>query len=143
VSWQSWTILRAGGAIQDLAITADAQHLAVASNDGIIHTALARLAGVVAWTELSARASYLAFTSDGLLVVTGVDGTIWIYALLAQHWLFLPLGTTNLGKTALSRDGRSAVAVDRGGRLIDIDLDAARRLLGVAVPPAGKPPDSR
>jgi WD40 repeat protein len=54
-SWQSWTILRAGGAIQAIEVTPDTQSLAVASNDGVIHVALARLAGVVAWTELSAR----------------------------------------------------------------------------------------
>jgi WD40 repeat protein len=128
-SWQSHTILRSGGAIQAVEITPDGQTLAVASNDGIIHLAPARIAGAVGWLELRARASYLDFTADGLLIATSIDGTIWIYAVAQQHWLCLPLGSTDLRKTALSADGRSAVAVDRGGRLINIDLDAARSLL--------------
>jgi hypothetical protein len=75
-----------------------------------------------------------------LLVVTGVDGMIWIYAIAERHWLCLPLGSTNLGKTALSVDGSSAVVVDRSGRLVEIDLDAARGLLGVpAVHPRIRP----
>ncbi|HEX4422843.1 MAG TPA: WD40 repeat domain-containing serine/threonine-protein kinase [Kofleriaceae bacterium] len=130
-SWQSRTILRAGGAIQAIDVTPDAQTLAVASNEGLIHLAPARLAGEVAWTELTERVNFFAFTADDLLVMTGIDGTIWIYSIAERHWLCLPLGTVNLGKTALSADGRSAVAVDRGGRLISIDLDAARSLLGI------------
>jgi WD40 repeat protein len=132
-SWQSRTILHASGAIQAIEITPDAQTLAVASNDGLIHLAPARLVNMVSWTELTARATSLAFTADNLLVATCIDGTIWIYSVAEQHWLCLPLGSADLRKTALSSDGRSAVAVDRGGRLIGIDLDAARGLLGIPV----------
>ncbi|HET9622677.1 MAG TPA: serine/threonine-protein kinase [Kofleriaceae bacterium] len=134
-TWQARTILRAHGAIQTIEATPDAQTLAVASSDGLVHLAPAALAGTASWTELSAHASHLAFTADGLLVMTGLDGTIWIYAVAQRRWLCLPLGTANLARTALSADGRAAVAVDRGGRLIRIDLDAARDLLAALPAP--------
>jgi eukaryotic-like serine/threonine-protein kinase len=132
MSWRQDTLLRGSGAVQEIALTEDGSTIAVATNDGMIHVG-ARAGGstsAVTWTALQARARDIALASDGLLMATCTDGTIWLYSPHRQ-WLCLPSGAVDLGDTVVAPDGKSAVVLDRAGRLLWVDLDAARELLGM------------
>jgi hypothetical protein len=71
----------------------------------------------------------ITLTSDGLLVAACTDGTIWLYATARRRALCLPTGTADFGRTAVTADGTAAVALDREGRLLWLDLASARKLL--------------
>jgi hypothetical protein len=73
----------------------------------------------------------LAFAPDGVLIAACTDGTIWLYSPSHHRWHCLPTGTVDLAWTAITADGHAAAALDLEGRLIWIDLDAARTLLGL------------
>jgi WD40 repeat protein len=132
-SWRQETLLHGGGSIREFAVTHDGHTFAVATNDGTIHVGTLRddASSVVSATRstLLARVSDIALTGDGLLVATCADGTICLYSLRWHRWQCLSTGATDLGKIAVAADGRAAVALDRQGRLIWIDLEAARKLL--------------
>ena len=143
-SWQHEIVLHGSGAVQEIAITRDGSTVAVATNDGIIHLG-ARPAGAaspaaIAWTTLSVSAHHITLASDGLLVAACTDGTIWLYSTARRRSLCLPTGSADFGRTAVTADGTAAVALDREGRLIWIDLASARKLLD-ASNPAGQPID--
>jgi eukaryotic-like serine/threonine-protein kinase len=134
-SWQSETVLHGIPAIREIQTTADHHTIAVVTNDGVIHLGIRRAGASPSarptWSVLLARAHDIALTSDGMLVATCPDGTIWLYSPPRRRWLCLPTGTADLGKIALAGDDKAAVALDREGRLIWIDLEAARKLLDV------------
>ncbi|HZJ67011.1 MAG TPA: protein kinase [Kofleriaceae bacterium] len=132
-SWQLETVLRGHGAIREIRITSDRRSIAVVFNDGVIHLGMYRNPGAASptWTILLAGAHDIALTADGLLVASCPNGTLWLYSPPRRRWLCLPTGTADLGKLALAADDKAAVALDREGRLIWIDLEAARKLLDV------------
>src|SRR5262249_24506310 len=123
----------AASSIQELSVTADGDTLAAATNDGLIHVRTRNDDGppsrTASWSTLHAHARHQALTSDGLLIVLGSDGTIWLYSIPRRRWLCIPVGSTDLRWVAVSANGTTAVAVDYEGRLLSIDLDAARNLL--------------
>src|SRR6185369_9941881 len=112
------------GAVQAIDVTADGQTIAVATDDGAIHVSTQRKAavtpGAAVWATLEARARHVALAPDGLLIAACADGTIWLYSPVARRWLCLEIGTA---------DGKAAVTLDRGGRLLWIDLESVRHLL--------------
>jgi len=132
-SWQQKPVLHASGAVKEIAFTEDSHTMAVATNDGAIH--IGTLGGdasnseVATWVTLGARVRNIALAPDGLLVASYTDGTIWLYSIPHQRWLCLPTGTADLGRVAMATSGNSAVALDMEGRLIWIDLEAARTSL--------------
>jgi hypothetical protein len=132
-SWQQQVVLHGSGSVREIAFTADGSTIAVASNDGAIHVGTRRgaapLLSGTAWTSLPLRARHITLASDGLLIASCTDGTIWLYAPAERRWLCLPTGTVDLGLTAATGDGKVAIALDFEGRLLWIDLDAARQLL--------------
>src|SRR5262249_35089558 len=134
-SWRQETLLRGYGAIQDIVMTDDGRTLAVATNDGTIHVGTrgddASSRGAVNWVTLLTRAKDLALAAAGLLTAAGTDGTIWLYSVPGRHWVCLPTGTVDLTKITMTTNGKAAVSSDRGGRLLWIDLDATRKLLGM------------
>jgi hypothetical protein len=128
------TVLRAAGAIGEISLTPDDRTISIATNDGLIH--VAELPGGLAfdkttWVKLAARARHQALAPDGLLVVLTPEGTIWLYSTSQRRWLCLPTGPADLRRVAISRNGDTAVALDVEGRLIWIDLDIARSVMGV------------
>jgi WD40 repeat protein len=132
-SWQPEAVLQGSGAVQEIAITSDGHTVAVATSDGMIHigTRQADTArpGKLTWGSLAVSAHDINLTSDGLLVAAGTDGTIWLYSTARRRSLCLPTGTADFGRTAVTADGTAAVALDREGRLLWIDLVSARKLL--------------
>jgi WD40 repeat protein len=132
-SWQQETILQGAGAVRDIAATEDGHTLAVATNDGTIHVGThregARFPGGLTWVALAARARHIALAPDGLLVAACTDGTIWLYSVPLRRWLCLPTGTADLGPAVMAAGGKAAVVLDFEGRLLWIDLDAARKRL--------------
>ena len=131
-SWQQEVILHGSGAVREIAATSDGHVIAVATNDGAIHVGTRRDGATsrdeVTWVALEARARHITLAPDGLLVAACTDGTIWLYAAPRRRWLCLPTGTADPGRTAMTDDGTAAVSLDREGRLIWIDLEAARKL---------------
>jgi serine/threonine protein kinase/WD40 repeat protein len=134
-SLQQRIILRASGAVQEISTTPDGSIIAVATTDGIIHIGTREThqshVETMKWSALAMRARYQALSSDGLLIVLCTDGTIWMYSVPDRHWLCLPTGRADLRRVVISADGGTAVAIDSEGRLIWIDLVAARKLLDV------------
>ena len=134
-SWQREAVLASAGAVQDIAVTDDARALAVASNDGVVRVGTwDGDAAAPRWSSLAARALHLSLAPDGLLVAACTEGTIWLYSIPRQRSLCLTTGTADVSRTAVTADGTAAVALDREGRLIWIDLAAARRLLDPSPP---------
>jgi WD40 repeat protein len=129
-SWQQDTLLLGSGAVEEIALRDDGSMIAVATNDGMIHigTRETAAASAVSWTTLLARARDIALAPDGLLIAACTDGTIWLYS-PQRRWLCLPSGTVELGETVVAPNGKTAVVLDRAGRLLWVDLDAARKLL--------------
>ena len=132
-TWQQEVILHGFGAVRGIAVTPDGHTIAVATNDGTIHVGLRRdgmpRTGEATWVTLEARARDIAIAPDGLLVAVCTDGTIWLYAVPRQRWLCLPTGTADFVRTVMPPRSNAAIALDREGRLIWIDLEAARKLL--------------
>jgi hypothetical protein len=131
-SWRQDTVLRTAAAVQQIALTGDGRTLVVATNDGVVHVGTrreARWSAGARWLTWAARARHLAVTGDGLVVVTCADGTIWLYAAQRGRWLCLPTGSLDLGRVFATETGAAAIALDQLGRLIWLDLDAARRYL--------------
>jgi WD40 repeat protein len=131
MSWQQATILHGTGAVGEIAITGDGRTVAVATNDGAIHVGTRHDASnpeAPTWVTLAGHARHVSLAPDGLVVASYTDGTIWLYS-PQRRWLCLPTGTVDLGQTAVTADGKSAIALDFEGRLLWIDLEAARKLL--------------
>ncbi|HEY6178204.1 MAG TPA: WD40 repeat domain-containing protein, partial [Kofleriaceae bacterium] len=132
-SWHPETAFHAASSIQQLSVTPDGDTLAVATDGGLIHLRTrdddAPASGATRWSTLRAHARHQALTSDGVLIVLGTDGTIWLYSTPHRRWLCVPVGATDLRWVAVSANGSTAVVVDYEGRLLSIDLDAARNLL--------------
>jgi WD40 repeat protein len=132
-SWQHRTILRGAGAVREIAVTNDGHAIAVATNDGAIHVGTrhddASRRDETTWKTLAAHARHITLAPDGLLVASCTDGTIWLYASSRQRWLSLPTGAMNLGRNVVTADGKAAVVLDFEGRLLWIDLEAARKLM--------------
>jgi len=132
-SWQQETLLHGSGAVREIALTDDGHTIAVATNDGTIHVGTrgngaSRSEGTT-WVVLAGRARDITLAPDGLLVATCTDGIVWLYSTTRQRWLCVPTGTADLGRAVMSGNGKVAVVLDREGRLIWVDLEAARGLL--------------
>ncbi|HEX3766266.1 MAG TPA: serine/threonine-protein kinase, partial [Kofleriaceae bacterium] len=129
-TWRLDTVLHGGGAVREIATTRDGHTLAVATNDGTIHVGTRDMDVVhpmaVTWSAFSARARHIALAPDGVLVAACTDGAIWLYSAALRRWMFLPTGTVDFVRTAIADDGKSAVVLDAQGRLLWIDLEAAR-----------------
>ena len=130
-SWQQDVALHVAGAVQEISISDDSHTLAVATNDGKIHigTRSDEPSPITRWQALRLQARHQALTPDGLLVAASTDGAIWIYSIARRRWLCLPMGSGDLRWVAVSSNAAAAVGVDYEGRLLWIDLDAARALL--------------
>ncbi|HET7499771.1 MAG TPA: WD40 repeat domain-containing serine/threonine protein kinase [Kofleriaceae bacterium] len=140
-TWRSEMLLQVPGEVQEIATTTDGRVVAIATGDGAIHIATGAVAArpsAMTWSTLPVSAHHIALTSDGVLVAVCTDGTIWLYDTDRRHSLCVPTGTADFGQTAVSADGKAAVALDREGRLLWIDLASARRLLDT--PPPITPP---
>jgi WD40 repeat protein len=126
-------VLHGSGSVRALAITGDGRTIAVATSDGTIHIGTRRddtlAVQRVTWTTVALKARNIALAPDGLLVASCTDGTIWLYSPAQRRWVCLPTGTVDLGRTAVAADGKAAVVLDFDGRLLWLDLEAARKLL--------------
>jgi hypothetical protein len=122
--------------VRTIAVTRDGHTVAVATNDGTIHVgtrdAGAASTAVSTWVAFAARARHIALAPDGVLVAACTDGAIWLYPAPLRRWVFLPTGIVDFVRTAIADDGDAAVALDAQGRLLWLDLEAARRLLAAA-----------
>jgi WD40 repeat protein len=122
-------LFHAAGAIRELAITPDATTLAVSTPAGMLHIATrAAPTAAWAWQQHELHTVYHTLTPDGLLVAAGNDGTVWIYSIARDRWLCLPIGM-DLRKIELAPTGDAAISLDLEGRMVWIDLAAARRRL--------------
>ncbi len=130
-SWQQGIILHGSGPVGDIAVTGDGRTVAVTTNDGAIHVGTRRAAsdpGPPTWLTLAGRANHVALALD-LVMASCTDGAIWLYSLPRRRWLYLPTGTVDISQIAVIADDKAAVALDREGRLLWMDLEAARKLL--------------
>jgi WD40 repeat protein len=123
------TILHAASAIRTIDFTPDATTFAVATTAGMLHIAN-RVTATTAWDwrQIELHTVHHALTADGILVAAGNDGTIWLYAIARDRWLCLPVGM-DLRKIELAPNNDAAISLDLEGRLIWIDLAAARKQL--------------
>jgi WD40 repeat protein len=132
-SWQQETILHGSGAVAEIATTRDGRTLAVSTHDGAIQLGTrsgdAAHPGGITWRRLAVRAHQITLTSDGLLIASGSDGTIRLYSPARGRWLCVPTGTADLGRSAVTADGKAAVVLDFEGRMLWVDLEAARKQL--------------
>jgi WD40 repeat protein len=131
-SWRQAIILHGSSAVGEIAVTGDGRTIAVATNDGAIHVGTRHDAlnlETPAWVTLAGHAHHIALAPDGLVMASYTDGTLWLYSPPRRRWLCLPTGTVDLGQTVVTADGQTAVAIDFEGRLLWIDLQAARKLL--------------
>ncbi|HET7499768.1 MAG TPA: WD40 repeat domain-containing serine/threonine-protein kinase [Kofleriaceae bacterium] len=132
-NWEQESVLHGAGAVHEIAITEDRKTIAVATNDGTIHVAtrtdVTTGFPAASWVWLAARAHHITLTADGLLVAACTDGAIWLYSARRGRALYLPTGTADFGATAATGDGKVGVVLDREGRLLWIDLEAANKLL--------------
>ncbi|MBC7978154.1 MAG: protein kinase [Myxococcales bacterium] len=135
-SWRQGIVRHGAGPVQEIAVSDKGHTMAITTGDGTIHVAtwregaMAPTAGT--WTTLAASALHLKLTSDGLLVAASTDGTIWLYSVPRQRWMCLPTGTADITRLVVRGDGKAAVVLDREGRLIKVDLEAARALLDIS-----------
>jgi len=137
-SWKQDIILRASGVIREISVTPDERWIAVATSDGFIHVGamqdgLSRTREID-WRRLIIPVRHQAMTPDGLLIAVGSDGVVWVYSIPEQRWLCLPIINADFRWVATSMGGDAAAALDVEGRLIWIDMKAARALLDVSNP---------
>ncbi|HEY0195631.1 MAG TPA: WD40 repeat domain-containing serine/threonine-protein kinase, partial [Kofleriaceae bacterium] len=128
-TWQAISVLRTGGAIRDIA--SDGAHVAIASSDGNVSLAGIPADGIVgaaSWIKLPIRVNGLTLLSD-LLLMSGSDGTLWIYEISTRRWLCVPTGAVDLSHAIAAPGGKTAVVIDYDGRLLSLDLEAARTLI--------------
>jgi len=78
--------------------------------------------------DLPARITRLSFASDGLLVAPARRVRFGLLRLEGEM-LYLDTGRSNRGWTTVSDDGNVATALDSGGGLFWIDLQAVRNVL--------------
>jgi WD40 repeat protein len=130
-SWQLETVLHGTGSIYEMAASRDGRTVAIATTEGTVHVGLrdAAAPAKVVWTTWAARARAIAMSPDGLVLATYSDGTIWLYEPVRRRWLCMPSGTVDLARAAVAPGGEAAVVADIEGRLISIDLTAARAQL--------------
>jgi WD40 repeat protein len=146
-SWQSRVILHSAGPIRQIAATENGRTVVVATNDGAIQFGTPQgevwSTGTVEWSTWDAHARYVTVTAEGLVMASRIDGAIWLFMPGPRsgqgHWLCLPTETANLGRISVTRDGMTGIAVDQEGRLIWLDLKAARELLTRDRPPNHDP----
>jgi WD40 repeat protein/tRNA A-37 threonylcarbamoyl transferase component Bud32 len=139
-TWEHSTILHARGPVREITTTLDGRWIIVGTNDGLIHVSsmedIEFDPSSVPWKSLSIRARHQAVTPDGLLIAVCSDGTIWLYSLSRRRWLCLSIGTADFRWVETSASGDAAAALDVEGRLIWLDLEAARKLLAASQQPA-------
>jgi WD40 repeat protein len=133
LSWQGKTVLHSSRAIRDIAISANGDIIAVATNDEALFVGSRASSNTedITWSVLPARVSHLSLTSDGLLVAPCVNGLLWIYATYQHRWLCLSTGIVNLGWSTMADDDSAAVVLDSEGHLIWVALNDCRKLLNI------------
>jgi hypothetical protein len=135
-SWVSNTIFRGTNAIQEIILTENEDTIAILTSVGMVYLGRYQNGSSntepVEWQQLVTQSRGIALTPDHLLIATCPDGIVWIYSIDQRHWLCVALQTAYLGELAVTSNGNTAVALDREGRLISIDLEAARNVLDVA-----------
>jgi WD40 repeat protein len=135
-SWQQSVVLRAAEAVHAIVVARDGRTVIATTNDGVLHLGTRRdptsRQPVFTWTEFRGHAREVALAADGLVIVPFTDGTLWIYSQVRRRWLCIPLGVADLGGTAISANGNSAVVLGGSGRVVWIDLQLARLQLGVS-----------
>jgi eukaryotic-like serine/threonine-protein kinase len=135
-TWRLETVLHASGEVREIAVTRDGHIVAVATNDGTIHVGTrdpdTASTAVLTWVTFAARARHITLAPDGLLVAACTDGAIWLYSAPLRRWVFLPTGIVDFVRTAIADDGNAAAVLDAQGRLLWLDLEAARRLLAAS-----------
>jgi WD40 repeat protein len=131
-SGQRKQLVRAGGAIRDIAVTPDGRVLAVAANDGTVHIGARPhdtwFGPDPTWTTLSARARKIALTEDGLLIAVCTDSIVWLWSSEQRAWLGLASNAAP-STVVVDRKGDTATTLNNQGQIMAIDLQAARRIL--------------
>jgi WD40 repeat protein len=135
-TWRPEPVLHGSGGVREIAVTRDGHIVAVATNDGTIHIGTrdpdAASTARLTWVTFAARARHIALAPDGVLVAACTDGAIWLYSAPLRRWSFLSAGVVDFVRTVIADDGNAAAVLDAQGRLLWLDLDAARRLLATA-----------
>jgi WD40 repeat protein len=138
-TWEQVVVLHGAGTVQDLVFTDDGRTVAVATSDGNIH--LATPSGPVTsakdltWDVLGVHANHILLAPDGLLVAPSTEGTIWLYATAQRRSLCIVVGTADFTGVVATADGKTVATIDRDGRVMSIDLEAARKLLNEQAAP--------
>jgi len=137
-SWRSEVVVRAAGAISEMAAAGDGRTIAITTNEGVVHIGARDPAGPgdarLSWTSWTARARWIAVAPDGLVVASYSDGTIWLYAPLQHRWLCVSSGAMDLDRITVAPAGHAAVVVESEGRMLWIDLAAARQQFARTTP---------
>lgn len=128
--WKRISLTHANDTIRDIATTVDGRSVALAASDGAITVHIRRdNAWTKVWSGSIAHVRKLAITRDGILLALCADGSVWLLSILRQKWLYTSTGTVELTHVVLDESNSTAFVFDLNGRLVSIDLVAARALL--------------
>jgi hypothetical protein len=145
-SWRSEIVVRAAGAISEMAAAGDGRTVAITTTEGVVHIGARDPAGPsdarLSWTSWTARARWIAVAPDGLVVASYSDGTIWLYTPLQHRWLCVSSGAMDLDRIAVAPAGHAAVVVESEGRMLWIDLAAARQQFARTTPLEATPSEA-
>jgi serine/threonine protein kinase/WD40 repeat protein len=125
--------LKAPEAIRDIAITPDANIIAIAAHNDLIYVGHRNESAWIdirfAWRTLAIRARRIAFTSDGLMLAIDTDGNVWIYSTSRGSFVCIPTGIADLRVIAIADSNDVAAVLDTDGRIVWIDLEMGRAIL--------------
>ncbi|HET9627177.1 MAG TPA: WD40 repeat domain-containing serine/threonine protein kinase [Kofleriaceae bacterium] len=124
------SVLHADGVIDEISITPDATTIAISTvNHALSIGTRATPSAAWTWHPVELPTLHHVLTPDGILIAIGRDGTIWLYDTKHDRWLCVPVGTLDLHRVVIDDAGDAAAALSVDGRLIWLDLGAARRQL--------------
>jgi WD40 repeat protein len=127
-------VVRLPGSINTIAITPDTLTIAISTVTNVLYIGTRSSPSAAwMWRPIELRTTDHTITSDGVVVASGNDGTLWLYSVPRDRWLCVPVGPLDISRMVPSATGDAAVALTVDGRLLWIDLVAARKLL--AQPP--------
>jgi WD40 repeat protein len=119
--------------VQEIAITPDATTIAISTETNLLYIGTrATPSAAWAWRSIELRTTHHAITPDGVVVAAGNDGTLWLYDVVRDHWLCLPVGSLDIHRVVIDSAGDAAGVLTVDGRLLWLDLIAARKLLAAA-----------
>jgi hypothetical protein len=126
-------VVQLPGRIQEIAITPDAKTIAISTVTNALYISTRATPGAPwAWRPLELRTTHHAITPDGIVVAAGNDGTLWLYEVGRDRWLCLPVGSLDLSRVVIDPAGTAAGVLTVDGRLLWLDLVAARTLFDPA-----------